>query len=458
MSFITQESGITLSVTGETQLLDCGVVINEGIDSPIFTEAGKTIIYDGECLPDVSFDCESSRINVDSGSYVSIVNVCNLPITVTGFTNDNPERFSIFEYPAYRDYSEYNTGNCPHLPFTLQPYQRIVIDTFFHPLDSELTYGKPGTLENRNGDRFKAKIGILPGFEVINCRQSNYTSILWWKNYDCGDGGEDLVIEDNGAQSSGQWFEVSKEGDYTPREEILYTDDSGREFFEKIGADITLKENAELESNYCKPSFSLEGEFICPDVDREFLGNYEHFIEPDFSVIKKIQNQHFLSKKPTIELNIADNNSIENIFTGLSDISKAYASMLEDKKWYKTYGNLAISGSLAAFNHIVDKLIENDQHQSVNNLFEYTLDPTEMTYEGNTFRFSYKGNNTGVINDGGYMWTGMIMETIPVSNIDYLANQAIFFNADFVEGEQEDVRMFIVDSGDFSAYPMEEIL
>lgn len=460
MSFITQESGIILSSTGETTLLDCGPMIREGQEKYVLQENNGTIIYDGLCLPSTEFDCDSSRVTVDSGKFISIVNVCNLPITVTGFRNTDPQRFSIFKYPDYADYPEYNTENTSELPFTLQPFQRMVIDTFFHPLVSELMTGHPGTLENRDGDKFSAKINILPGFEVMNCKQPDYVSVMWWESYDCYGAGENLILRNDGHIGSGQWFEESGDSNYMPREQIFYAEDEGNQFFEPSGLNLSVTEYPELESNYCKPSFLLEGEFLCSINNTDFLNNQENFIDPDLSTIEKIQNQHFLNKKKTIELNTSDEVSIENVFTGLRDISLTYASMLENMKpnWYETYGNLGISGSLGVFNSMVDQLIQAGQHNDINNLLQSTFPPTQVNYQDKIMQVSYESNNTGVVDLDGYSWTGMIVRVEPVQNARDLSDQAVFFNAGIVQGAAEDVRMFIVDSGDFDAYPMEEII
>ena len=159
---------------------------------------------------------------------------------------------------------------------------------------------------------------------------------------------ENLILRNDEYIGSGQWFEESGDSNYMPREQVFYTENEGNQFFEPSGLNLSVTEHTELESNYCKPSFLLEGEFLCPINNTDFLNNYENFVEPDLSTIKKIQNQYFLNKKKTIELNTSDEVSIENVFTGLRDISLTYASMLENMKpnWYEAYGNLGISGSL----------------------------------------------------------------------------------------------------------------
>ena len=64
------------------------------------------------------------------------------------------------------------------------------------------------------------------------------------------------------------------------------------QYFEEKGEEnVAVKYNSKAISSYCSPKFKLEGEFICEPVDRDFLNNDENFIEPDFSVLKKIQNE-----------------------------------------------------------------------------------------------------------------------------------------------------------------------
>ena len=86
------------------------------------------------------------------------------------------------------------------------------------------------------------------------------------------------------------------------------------------------------------------------------------------------------------------------------------------------------------------------------------MPPAQVNYQDKMMQGSYESNNTGVVDLDGYSWTGMIVKVEPVQNAGDLSNQAVFFNAGIVQGAAEDVRMFIVDSGDFDAYPMEEII
>ena len=129
MSFITEESGICLSPTGGSTPRGCGPLINEIGDKYVLTEEPKRILLDGECGVKTDFNCqEVDRQTVDSGKFVTLVNVCNLPLNITGLKNSDPDRFSIFQFPDYSGFSEYNTDNSAELPIKLQPFERVNIN------------------------------------------------------------------------------------------------------------------------------------------------------------------------------------------------------------------------------------------------------------------------------------------------------------------------------------------
>ena len=131
--------------------------------------------------------------------------------------------------------------------------------------------------------------------------------------------------------------------------------------------------------------------------------------------------------------------------------------MLENMNWYEVYDDLGISGSLEAFSLMVNGLITAGQHNDINNLLQSSLSPTEFAYGDKIIEISYQSNNTGIVDIDGYSWTGMIIKNDPVQNASDVSNQAVFFNAEVIQGSQEDVRMFVVDSGDFETYPMLEL-
>ena len=112
---------------------------------------------------------------VDSGRYVTITNTCSLPIEITGFVNSDPVRFSLFEYPKYKNQvSIYTVDNTDQLPITLNPTDSFRIPTFFHPLISELETGNAGVIQDVHDqelpvDVFGARVDIYPGFPISNC-------------------------------------------------------------------------------------------------------------------------------------------------------------------------------------------------------------------------------------------------------------------------------------------------
>ena len=123
-----------------------------------------------------SFSVECSRETcpqkiTDSGSF-TMINSCTLPITVTGIKVSDAVRFSLFKFPDYTGVEIYSSGNVNELPFTLNPREKIKVNTYFHPLYEELKYGNAGTPENRTGDQFGAEVRMLPGFPIINCNKA----------------------------------------------------------------------------------------------------------------------------------------------------------------------------------------------------------------------------------------------------------------------------------------------
>ena len=136
MAFITPALGFCLSPSGVTVFPTCGDIIEESRKQYIWTEDGRNLLVDGTCsdpaLP--SFSCSQiDRKVADSGSFVTIVNTCTLPLTITGFKNSDSARFSIFEYPKYVGQSLYESGNTSQLPITLTPFEQTNIPTFFPP-------------------------------------------------------------------------------------------------------------------------------------------------------------------------------------------------------------------------------------------------------------------------------------------------------------------------------------
>jgi hypothetical protein len=459
MSFITNESGIYLSESGQTSYTSCGEMIRETAELYVLTEKRNRIVYDGSCDPVLDFNCSGFASKIDS-NFVTIVNTCTMPITVTGFNNSNPERFSIFKYPEYSGMAEYNTGNTEELPFTIEPFQRVIIDTFFHPLYSELLSGTPGTLDNRNGDKFRSRVDIMPGFEVLNCGKPDFVSVLWWES-GCGGNGENLVLMNDPQDGSGQWFQEVGEESYTPREEIFYDESGANQFFEQTGRYLTMDEDPFIPSTYCAPYFDLEGEFVCEKPEGiEFLSNSANFIEPDLSTISKIESEYFLVKKKTIQLEISPDQTIQNVFNGLDNGALAYASMLENMNpsWLQIYGDLGVSGSIGVFRSLTKGLIDAGMDNDINNLLQSTVPPTDVSYGDSEIRVSYEAGDYEEVEIEGESWTGMNIKNEPIAKAEETSNQSVFFNSKMNPGTPGNVKMFVVDGGNFDAYPMKEIV
>lgn len=146
MSFIGEASGIYLSPTGGT----------------------------GNCTD--SNICGEIQ---SSGQIITIANTCNMPLSITGFHNNNPEKFTIINYPEFSGSGYYTTGsavgNSYILPKTLAPGETWDILTWWHPSAQDLTGGY-GSESNPTGLSQSAKISVLPGDLGFNdC--SNYFTL-----------------------------------------------------------------------------------------------------------------------------------------------------------------------------------------------------------------------------------------------------------------------------------------
>ena len=149
--------------------------IQEKCENLVTTEGGLLIEVAGYCEGFMPCDEACEYQYHDSGK-VTIINVCTLPITITGMVLSDPVRFSLFSYPEYKGTEIYDSTNTIHFPLTLEPRQKTGINTFFHPLKEELINGKAGTswsyLEN-TGDQFGSRVNIFPGFPILNCESAD---------------------------------------------------------------------------------------------------------------------------------------------------------------------------------------------------------------------------------------------------------------------------------------------
>ena len=206
MSFLN-DGNVQFGYTGVTEYANCGGLLQEtglyyeqDLDpaSPTYEEwilkqavyNNKLILTDGVSpeapgQPQVIYldDCETSQITypcnepvglIAEGKSIDIVNVCDMPITITGFVNSDPTRFTILSQ-EFKGVETYTTGNVStdYLPATIAPYTKLTIPTFFHPSRNEIEDGREGSWENRTGDAWHSKISVYPGFPIVNCETNN---------------------------------------------------------------------------------------------------------------------------------------------------------------------------------------------------------------------------------------------------------------------------------------------
>ena len=98
---------------------------------------------------------------------ITIANTCNMPLTITGFHNDNPTRFTIINYPEFSGSGYYTTGNVTgntvSLPKILEPGESWDIMTWWHPKKWEVDGADIGTPWAPTGTAQSGKITVLPG-------------------------------------------------------------------------------------------------------------------------------------------------------------------------------------------------------------------------------------------------------------------------------------------------------
>jgi hypothetical protein len=310
MAFITLGSGVCLSETGVTVYPICGDIIEEGGDQYIWTENGRRLLVDGECAsPGIpSFTCyaPASRHSVETGMGVVISNTCTLPITITGFTNSDSARFSIFKYPNYVGQSVYSSGNTSELPVTIKPYGTLSIPTFFHPLESELLHGNPGTFDRRTGDKFGAVIDIYPGFPVLNCMTSDT---------DCD-------------------------------------------------AQFTL--SGEFICSYIPPDWlgNTENYFISPTFP---AGDPSDGI-PDIPVIEQEEITQCVPSTDLYEFQTGSPGDVPAIYNALDEVCEQAALAISQNESWRMNPRIGWSGALGTFNQIVEELIQGGSGDDLQNI------------------------------------------------------------------------------------------
>jgi len=159
--------------------LDEAIIVNEKFLSKEASETLITTADDGLLIEVDGYETKSIQCDylcrenlIDSGAF-TLINTCSMPITVTGFTVSDSERFSLFDHEKYKDLNIYSKETVEELPFTIEPKKKKTVNTFFHPKYEELEYGNEGTILNRNGDKFGAKVEIYPGFKISNCESND---------------------------------------------------------------------------------------------------------------------------------------------------------------------------------------------------------------------------------------------------------------------------------------------
>lgn len=380
MSFITEESGICLGHSGEVEYPVCGELIREGQLKYILEEGGKVLLTDTPCGgPIPEFDCNFDRKVVDTGKFITLTNVCTLPITVTGFTMSDPARFSLFEYPLHKGTQIYSSGNTTDLPFTLQPNEFKRINTYFHPLISELTNGTPGTFDNRVGDSFESRVEIYPGFPIQNCTN---------------------------------------------------------------------------DPNSCDAYFTLSGEFICEEQDKDWMYNNENFIAPNLNELPSVDSDYCIPITDPIEMPKAGGLQIENAFSGLRDTAIAYGRVLDEGgRLHEKYQDIGMAGSLAGFGAICQGLIDSNTHNNINNLFGATLTNYSYTYDDGENQYpltiSYSSNNTAVKSFNDIPHTGMLFDVFSEDPSRETYYSTVFINVGRQDANTQLNRMFTAHPADY---------
>jgi hypothetical protein len=174
MTFLSPEDyQIKFSSLDEAVVINKKFLSKEASETLITTaDNGLLIEVDGYETKSIQCDYLCRENLVDSGKF-TLINTCSMPITVTGFTVSDSERFSLFDHEKYKDLNIYSKEIVEELPFTIEPKKKKTVNTFFHPKYEELQYGNEGTILNRNGDKFGAKVEIYPGFKISNCESND---------------------------------------------------------------------------------------------------------------------------------------------------------------------------------------------------------------------------------------------------------------------------------------------
>ena len=397
MALITPDSGICLGESGTTFYPACSnPIIRENAEKFVTTEGNRNLLLDGDCdiPPIVSFSCNTDRVVVDSGKFITISNTCTMPIKITGFRNPNPQRFSLFEYPNHVGTSVYESGNTSQLPIEIDPYETYDIKTFFHPLRSELETGTPGTFNVRNGDKFGAKVTIHPGFPVINCSADAF---------DCD-----------------AYFTLT--GEF-------------------ICDNIDIPEFLDDQSQYIAPDFktlnTIDNAYCIPKIPST-IWSTDH------------SSTTYNSNTPENTFSGLSGASLSSSVQLGNFLRTTDQSFIEDSLW--------ATGALGGFYSIITGLINNGLDYTVSSLLSRTLSNHEVIYlDGqNTERkmsVSYDPFNYITVTDNiSRTMTGMLFHiTGSVDQNSINARNGVVFFDRLSPGGNAQTRIFLSESGDFSA-------
>ena len=418
MAFITPESGFCLSPEAATVYPKCGDIIDEKGEKYIWAEDGRVLQTDGRCsvpaLP--AFNCQVGRKKVDGGSFVTIVNTCTLPITITGFKNSDSARFSILEYPKYIGQSLYESGNTSQLPITLRPFEQTSIPTFFHPLRSELEHGTAGTFDVRDGDKFGATIDIYPGFPILNCTSSDTecdASFALTGEFICEKSADSSILASNENFTAPDLTTISKiENTFClPRTEIIELNTQDEISVENIYSGLSgLSLFYEATLNAISPSWAVK----YPNMGVSgALGTFYHLVTgvmgggADISITcsTNILNTTVLVPGATAGIKVGQVVSGAGIPLGATVVS-----IITDTSFV-----LSAQPTLANLHTLV---FSGGGPDSINNLLESSVNNYPVTSPiggpaGRTVSGSYSANNYTTFVSGGYTYTGMFFRMEP---------------------------------------------
>jgi hypothetical protein len=232
---------------------------------------------------------------------------------------------------------------------------------------------------------------------------------------------------------------------------------------DKFGAKIEIYPgipilNCSTDELNCDAFFTLTGQLICDAVDvPDFLSNNDNFTTPDVSTLATIASYHCLQRTPILGLIhpwLQSPNSIMLQYMRISGAADFFPDFLGDD-WFDLYGDYGISGALGTFHKLITETMSQPTPWFIEDLLGASIEDYKV---GEFISGSYQANNyTTQDFGGGYTFTGMRFEILSQTFPESTHNYTVFFNADLpsaIPPDPNDVRMFIVKSGDYSEQPM----